>query len=125
MSLFTSQIVWTGNCSTGTSAYDRTWTVRAPGKTEIHSSNDPALGRVSRLRNPVDMLLNALSACHLLWFLHMARDTGLVVTVYTETSEGRGDHNLSGIGRYLSATLSLQITLSKGMKRLSWKEKTL
>ncbi|MEL7212442.1 MAG: OsmC family protein [Pseudomonadota bacterium] len=117
MPVFTSHIVWTGNRGTGTSAYrayDRSWSVRTPGKPEIQCSNDPALGGDPTLHNPEDMLLNALSACHMLWFLHLASDAGLIVTAYSDTPEGLGESEPSGAGRFLSATLRPQITLSKG-----------
>lgn len=117
MSLFTSKIDWTGNRGTGTSgykSYDRTWSVRTPGKPEIKCSNDPMLGGDPTLHNPEDLLLNALSACHMLWFLHLSSDAGLIVTAYTDTPEGLGETAPSGAGRFLSATLKPQITLDKG-----------
>ncbi|MEL7177263.1 MAG: OsmC family protein [Pseudomonadota bacterium] len=117
MPTFTARIAWTGNRGTGTSgyrAYDRTWSVQAPGKPEIHCSNDPALGGDPTLHNPEDMLLNALSACHMLWFLHLASDAGLIVTAYTDSPEGLGESDPSGAGRFLSATLQPRITLEKG-----------
>lgn len=117
MSIFTAQIAWTGNRGTGTSAYrayDRTWSVQTPGKPEIHCSNDPALGGDPTLHNPEDMLLSALSACHMLWFLHLASDAGLIVTAYTDRPEGIGESQPSGAGRFLSATLRPQITLAQG-----------
>lgn len=117
MSVFTSSIAWTGNRGTGTSSYtgyDRTWSVKTAGKPEIQCSNDPALGGDPTLHNPEDMLLNALAACHMLWFLHLASDAGLIVTAYSDTPEGVGESEPSGAGRFLSATLKPQITLAQG-----------
>lgn len=117
MATFTSQIDWTGNRGTGTSgyrAYDRTWSVRTPGKPEILCSNDPALGGDPTLHNPEDMLLNALSACHMLWFLHLASDAKITVTSYRDTPEALGESLPSGAGRFLRATLRPQITLATG-----------
>lgn len=117
MTVFTSHIQWTGNRGTGTSAYkayDRTWSVRTPGKPEIPCSNDPALGGDPTLHNPEDLLLNALAACHMLWFLHLASDTGITVTAYHDTPEGVGETETTGVGRFLSATLHPQITLTSG-----------
>jgi len=34
------------------------------------------------------MLVSALSTCHMLSFLHVARDAGFVVTRYRDTAEG-------------------------------------
>jgi len=43
---FTSLVEWTGNRGQGTQTYrgyDRTWSIRTPGKPEVHCSNDPLL----------------------------------------------------------------------------------
>ncbi|MEL6992893.1 MAG: OsmC family peroxiredoxin, partial [Pseudomonadota bacterium] len=82
---FTSRVVWTGNRGAGTAhykAYDRTWNVETPGKPVIHCSNAPLLGGDPTLHNPEDMLISALSACHMLWYLHLASDDGIAVTAY-------------------------------------------
>ena len=77
--LYTSHIIWTGNSGTGTSgyrAYDRTWDVAVPGKAPVHCSNDPLLGSDASKMNPEELLLSALSACHMLWYLHYAERGG-------------------------------------------------
>ena len=38
--------------------------------------------------NPEDLLLSALSACHMLWYLHYASDAGIVVTSYSDSPLG-------------------------------------
>lgn len=40
--------------------------------------------------NPEDLLLSALSACHMLWYLHYASDVGIVVTSYSDSPLGVG-----------------------------------
>src|SRR3546814_6247182 len=80
--LFTSRIEWTGNRGEGTRSYrgyDRSWSVTTPGQPVIHCSNDPRLGGDPGLPNPEDMLLSALAACHMLWYLHLASAAGIVV----------------------------------------------
>ncbi|MEC7963050.1 MAG: OsmC family protein [Pseudomonadota bacterium] len=114
---FTAQILWTGNTGQGTEtyrAYERTWQVQTPGKPVIHCSNDPMLGGDPTLHNPEDMLLSALSACHMLWYLHLASEAGVVVTGYQDTPIGRGETAPNGAGRFLSATLRPEITLAPG-----------
>lgn len=66
---YTSSIIWTGNTGQGTEhyrSYTRDWDVAIPGKPVIHCSNDPLLGGDSARMNPEDLLLSALSACHML-----------------------------------------------------------
>ena len=112
-----SRIVWTGNRGQGTAgyrAYDRTWDVAVPGKALIHCSNDPLLGGDPAKMNPEDLLLSALSACHMLWYLHYASDAGLVVTAYEDSPVGVGEVEKGGAGRFLEATLRPQVTLKTG-----------
>jgi len=117
MSEFSAKITWTGNQGTGTSGYRdyaRNWSVKTDGKPEIQCSNDPVLGGDPTLHNPEDMLLSALSACHMLWYLHLASDAGVIVHAYEDTPLGQGETLPSGAGRFLSATLRPRITVSAG-----------
>ena len=117
MSVFTAQIEWTGNQGTGTSGYrdyTRNWSVKTPDKPVIQCSNDPELGGDPTLHNPEDMLLSALSSCHMLWYLHLASDAGVVVQAYEDTPEAVGETLPGGAGRFLSATLRPRITVAAG-----------
>jgi organic hydroperoxide reductase OsmC/OhrA len=112
---YASRIVWTGNRGEGTAhyrGYDRTWNIAVPGKPVIACSNDPLLGGDKAKMNPEDLLLSALSACHMLWYLHYAADAGLVVTGYEDEPVGIGEVGRGGAGRFLSATLRPQVTLA-------------
>ncbi|MDQ2090038.1 OsmC family protein [Marimonas arenosa] len=114
---FTAKVVWTGNRGEGTShyhAYDRTWEVRTPGKPAIACSNDPRLGGDPALHNPEDMLISALSACHMLWYLHLASDAGITVLAYDDDAVGHGESEPSGAGRFTGATLRPRITVAEG-----------
>ncbi|MDN5567627.1 MAG: OsmC family protein [Paracoccus sp. (in: a-proteobacteria)] len=111
---FTSSIVWTGNKGSGTASYgsyDRSWDIAVPGKPVIHCSNDPLLGGEPSKMNPEDLLLSALSACHMLWYLHYASDAGIVVTRYNDSPIGFGKVERGGAGRFTSAILRPQITV--------------
>jgi organic hydroperoxide reductase OsmC/OhrA len=88
--------------------------VEIPGRPVIHCSNDPFLGGNPDLPNPEDMLLSALAACHMLWYLHLASDAGIVVTAYEDNPAGTGETLPNGAGRFLSATLRPRITLAPG-----------
>lgn len=114
---YTARIVWTGNLGTGTAhyrGYERTWNVETPGKPVIRCSNDPLLGGDPGLHNPEDMLIAALSACHMLWFLHLASAAGIVVTGYADDPLAVGETDARGASRFLRATLRPRITLAPG-----------
>lgn len=114
---YTARVVWTGNRGHGTASYrgyDRTWNVETPGKPVIRCSNDPLLGGDPGLHNPEDMLIAALSACHMLWFLHLASDAGIAVQSYADDPLAVGVTDADGAGRFLSATLRPRIGVPAG-----------
>ncbi len=114
---YSSHIEWTGNTGQGTEhyrAYTRDWQVTVSGKPPIPCSNDPLLGGNPGLMNPEDLLLSALSGCHMLWYLHLAAEAGIVVTAYEDTPEGIGEVGRGGAGRFLRATLRPRITVKPG-----------
>ncbi len=114
---YTSLIRWTGNRGQGTAhyrAYDRTWDVAVPGKAVIACSNDPLLGGDKTKMNPEDLLLSALSACHMLWYLHYASEAGVVVQAYEDAPEGEGETGPGGAGRFVAATLRPRVTVAPG-----------
>jgi organic hydroperoxide reductase OsmC/OhrA len=114
---YTCRIQWTGNRGDGTRSYrgyDRTWDVVTPGKPVIHCSNDPLLGGDPTLPNPEDLLLASASACHMLWYLHLASSAGIVVTSYSDDPIGMGEVLPDGSGRFLSATLRPTIGVAAG-----------
>ena len=95
---------WIGDRGTGTSGYrdyDRTVRVSIAGKSDIIASADPTFRGDASLHNPEDMLLGALSQCHLLSYLHACVSRGVVVTHYEDdavgvmTTAGNGGHFVS------------------------------
>ncbi|MEB8385877.1 OsmC family protein [Rhodobacteraceae bacterium KMM 6894] len=111
---YTARVVWTGNRGQGTAhykGYDRSWNVETPGKPVISCSNDPLLGGDPTLHNPEDMLISALSACHMLWFLHLASDAGIAVQSYADDPLAVGETDALGASRFLRATLRPRITV--------------
>lgn len=114
---YTSHICWTGNLGTGTSgykAYARTWDIAITGKKRIHCSNDPLLAGDPTKMNPEDLLISSLSACHMLWYLHLASDEGITVIGYEDSPVATGEVLKSGAGRFTSAILRPKITVLPG-----------
>ena len=114
---YTSHVVWTGNTGTGTAhykGYARTWDIAVPGKPVVHCSNDPLLGGDPAKMNPEDLLLSALSACHMLWYLHYAAEAGVIVTRYEDSPMGVGEVGADGAGRFVSVELRPMIWVTAG-----------
>jgi len=111
---------WTGNLGSGTSryrAYSRDHEVNAPGKyAPISGSSDVAF-RGDRTRyNPEEMLVAALSSCHMLWYLHLCATAGIVVTAYSDRAAGTMVENQSGAGRFSKVTLRPRVTITDGTR---------
>ncbi len=114
---YTARIVWTGDRGEGTTrykGYDRTWHIATPGQLPIDCSNDPLLGGDPTKPNPEDLLLASLSGCHMLWYLHLASEVGIVVRAYEDAPLGVGETGPRGDGRFLRAVLRPTITLAQG-----------
>ncbi|WP_241609046.1 OsmC family protein [Rosenbergiella australiborealis] len=116
-SIYHSTIKWTGNLGQGTAhyrGYARTWDISIPGKPTIACSNDPLLGGDPSKMNPEDLLISSLSACHMLWYLHLASSAGITVVAYQDMPSAVGEVLKSGAGRFLSMTLKPVITVLPG-----------
>lgn len=106
---------WTGDRGTGTSgyrAYGRDHIARAPGKPEIRGSADPAFFGDRDRWNPEELLLAALAQCHMLSYLHVALEHGVVVVGYEDEAVGTMEQTSNGGGRFTSVTLRPRVTLA-------------
>ena len=114
---YTARIAWTGDRGDGTRryrGYDRTWLIATQGKPQIECSNDPLLGGDPAKPNPEDLLLASVAGCHMLWYLHLASNAGIVVKAYEDTPVGVGETGQRGEGRFLRAVLRPKITVERG-----------
>lgn len=109
-------IKWTGNSGRGTSGYreyDRTYSVLVENKIEIHGSSDPAfLGDKSK-HNPEELLVASLASCHMLWYLHLCAEAGVIVLDYIDNAAGIMIENPDGGGRFTEVTLHPVVTVSE------------
>ncbi len=105
---YTATITWTGNRGTGTSgytAYDRDHTIAIEGKPEVLGSSDPAFRGNKNRYNPEDSFVAALSASHMLWYLHLCAVKGIVVDRYVDKAIGTMTENHDGSGQFLKIVL--------------------
>jgi organic hydroperoxide reductase OsmC/OhrA len=107
---------WTGNLGQGTSTYrgySRNHELSAEGKSSpIAGSSDP-LFRGDRTRyNPEELIVGAASACHMLWFLHLAAEAGLSVLEYDDEPLGEQLEHADGSGEFVKIELRPRVVLS-------------
>lgn len=100
---------WTGNLGTGTSnyrAYSRSHELSTPVKSApIPGTSDPLFRGDKTRYNPEELLVGALSGCHMLWALHFCADAGIVVTDYVDDAYGEMVERGDGSGEFTSVIL--------------------
>ena len=107
--------VWTGNTGVGTATYrgyERAHETRGEGKPVIPGSSDPAF-RGDRSRwNPEELVVSALSTCHMLSYLHLCAVGGIVVSEYIDNAEGVLETNKDGGGHMTRVLLKPVVTIT-------------
>jgi organic hydroperoxide reductase OsmC/OhrA len=110
-------VTWTGNTGAGTSgyrAYSRDHVISAGAKPAIAGSSDPAFRGDPARWNPEDLFVGSLSACHKLWYLHLAATHGIVVVAYSDAATGTMTEDETGGGRFTDVVLRPQVTIAAG-----------
>jgi organic hydroperoxide reductase OsmC/OhrA len=100
---------WTGNNGTGTShykAFERSHIITIDNKPELFGSADPAfLGDKSK-HNPEDLLVAALSSCHMLWYLHLCAEAKIIVVDYVDHATAMMIETTNGSGQFTEVMLN-------------------
>lgn len=115
---YETEIVWTGNLGTGTDtyrSYRRTHEVSAPGLSVpvIPGSSDPHFRGDADRWNPEQLLLAALSQCHLLSYLHVCAVNKVVVTAYRDRATGTMEETGDGGGHFTRAVLHPEVEVAE------------
>lgn len=101
-------VTWSG-ATTGYRDYSRNHDLLADGRPPILASADPVVGRGDRTRwNPEQLLVASLSDCHMLWYLHLCVEAGVVVTDYRDDAVGIMDDV-----RFQHVTLRPRVTVTE------------
>ncbi|MFZ3328614.1 MAG: hypothetical protein WA231_23215, partial [Methylocella sp.] len=83
--------------------YDRDHVLRVAGKPQLPMSSDPAfLGDPARY-NPEELLVTAISSCHVLWYLHLCVESRVVVAACEDCASGRLIVSMEDGGHFESA----------------------
>ncbi len=118
---YSATITWTGDLGQGTAnykAYSRDHEIEVEGKPTLAGSADAAFRGDAGRWNPEDSLLGSISACHMLWFLHLASDAGWLVRSYVDKATAEMQMNPDGSGQFVSALLRPEVEISVGDESL-------
>lgn len=117
---YSATITWSGNRGSGTSAYtaySRDHVISIPGKPDILGSSDPVFRGDASRYNPEDSFVAALSACHMLWYLHLCAVNQVVVESYRDQASGTLEENEDGSGQFREVSLRPEVTIQNADKQ--------
>ena len=109
-------IEWTGNKGSGTfdyRSYSRSHTILIDGKPEILASSDSSFRGEKHKHNPEDLFVSSIAGCHMLWYLHLCADDGVVVLKYMDEAEGTMIIEPDGSGYFEKVILRPKVIISK------------
>lgn len=109
-------VKWTGNKGHGTfdsRLYGRDHKISGKNKPDILGSSDSSFRGDKTKYNPEELLLAALSSCHMLWYLDLCADAGVVVVEYTDNASGAMEETPDRSGRFTEVTLKPVVTVSE------------
>jgi organic hydroperoxide reductase OsmC/OhrA len=119
---FNIRTTWKGNKGQGTAnyrAYSRdhefdgtTLKKVAP----LPGSSDPVFLGDGRRYSPEELLVASLSSCHMLWYLHLCAEAGIVVVDYVDSAEGTMVENDDDSGQFTRVVLKPEVTITDASK---------
>lgn len=95
-------------------SYDRTHQIEIAGKPPLTASADPTFLGDGSLHNPEDMLVAALSSCHMLSYLSICARARITVLSYTDEAEGVMVMDRADTGRFSDVLLKPVVGLASG-----------
>ena len=113
-------VTWSGNDGAGTQTYQsyrRDHEISAAGKPAIAGSSDPVFRGNPARYNPEELLVAALSGCHMLSYLHLCAINGIVVLEYRDEAAGTMQEESDGGGAFVRAVLKPHVRIARGGDR--------
>jgi organic hydroperoxide reductase OsmC/OhrA len=108
--------IWQGNKEEGTNnvrTYNLSHIIQNEGKPNLQLTTDnAAVGDKSKL-NPEDLLVSAISSCHMLSYLYLCALEGIIVTEYIDQAMGVMIENTNGGGQFKTVTLNPKIKVKQ------------
>lgn len=112
---YKTRLTWTGNRGAGTASYTeygREYVAVMDGKPDFHGTADPKFRGDATQHNPEDLLVIALSGCHMLSYLALCARAGIVVLEYSDDASGTLVLKPGGGGHFEEVTLRPDVRLA-------------
>lgn len=110
---FRSTLAWTGAAHGPTGpSFSRDYVVRTADGAEIAGSAPAVFKGDGTRASPEDMLVAALSACHMLTYLALCGQKGIQVAAYDDHAEGTIDRVAPGRTRFVDAVLRPRVRVA-------------
>lgn len=110
------RVTWTGDDGEGTAtyrSYRRDHVVSAAGVPDLPGSADRSFRGDPTRWNPEQLLVAALSQCHMLTYLHLCATNDVVVTGYVDDAHGEMALNPDHSGQLEVVTLRPRVTVAE------------
>ena len=108
-------ITWTGNSGAGTKdyrSYERSHSIHIHGKEVINGSSDAAFRGDKTKHTPEDLFVASISACHMLWYLHLCAEAGVNVIAYEDNAFAIMTEMSDGAGQFTEVILRPRVTVT-------------
>jgi organic hydroperoxide reductase OsmC/OhrA len=113
---YSTNMRWTGNKGVGTAnygAYERSYVISIENKPDILGSSDPAFLGDNAKYNPEELLVASLCSCHMLWYLHLCSQAGVIVMDYSDKANGTMVKSPKGSGFFTEVILNPIVTVKE------------
>lgn len=111
---YSTNIIWTGNKGAGTQnylSYERSYSVASDNKPFIACSSDPAFKGDKSKYNPEELFVASISSCHMLWYLHLCAESGIIVEEYNDSPKGIMHEFENGSGCFNEVILNPKVKI--------------
>ncbi|MDO9373416.1 MAG: OsmC family protein [Ferruginibacter sp.] len=108
-------VAWTGNTGSGTKeyrSYERSHLISVDQKVNILGSSDAAFRGDKSMHTPEDLFVASISTCHMLWYLHLCSEAGVVVTKYIDQATATMTEEAGGAGQFTEVVLHPQVSVA-------------
>jgi len=111
--VYALDLLWRGTHTRSYESYAREHVIRIAGKPDLRGTADPMFRGDASLHNPEDLLLTALSQCHLLTYLALCARARINVIGYRDRAEGTLALTRDGGGHFTEAVLHPQVAVAE------------